>query len=172
MARKREVVQIKDNDGVERNVEIMQLPVRDSLIILPRLSKIFSKSIGKLIGDVTKKDKLENALDASKEDFGVKEILNKELSSFDFEGIIDSLAMRLDEDVIVSTIEILAKQMFIDGKSCDKPNLEAFDDYGVPFMLKAAFHAIKLNYKDFFVELLERGDSAKKEEKKIAEPTK
>lgn len=111
------------------DVEIYQLPVPISLKVLTRLSKILAKPVGSALSGDEIKD---------------KNILDK---SIDLGSILGNLGDRLDEEIVISTIEMILPYMTIDRKPIK--TLESFDEYGIMFLLKVAYKALEVNYSDF-----------------------
>ena len=141
MARKKEKLQI---DGHE--VEIYQLPIPQSLKVMTRLMKILGKPLGAAASggaSIKGKDVVQNVLD----------------NQIDLESIMGHLAESLDEDIVESTIRIIIPYVHIDGKQMK--TLESFDEFGVGMVLKAIGEALKVNYSDFFGELLGGGAKEK-----------
>lgn len=124
------------------SVEIYQLPIPTSLKVLTRLSKILARPIGSAISSNVSNSK--SVMD----------------NPFDIGEAVSGLSEKLDEEIVISTINMLLPYLHIDGKSMK--TLESFDDLGVFFMLKCIGKSLEVNYSDFFVELLERGAEEKK----------
>lgn len=111
------------------DVEIFQLPVPISLKVLTRLSKILAKPIGSAISGDEIKD--QNILD----------------KNINLGNILGNLGDRLDEEIVITTIEMILPYISIKQKI--PRNLESFDEYGVIFLLKVVYKALEVNYADF-----------------------
>jgi len=136
----------KMNFNIEgKDIEVFQLPVPVSLKVLTRLTKILARPIGAAVGGSS--------------DSG--SFLDK---SIDLGDIIGSLGDKLDEDIVISTIEMTLPYLTVNQRPVN--NLESFDDYGPIFLLKVMAKVLEVNFGDFFAEFLEKGNSRIAESRK------
>lgn len=127
----------------EHEIEIFQLPIPTSLKVMTRLSKILAKPIGSAIAGGSSDS---------------ESVLDKKM---DLGNILGNIGEKLDEEIVISTIEMMLPYLTIDKKQVK--NLESFDEFGISFLLRVVFKILEVNYADFFPGNLARGlDQTKK----------
>jgi hypothetical protein len=148
--------------------EIQQLPPKDSIRILTTLIKIFGGPVAGGLKGIVKELKLDDVdgLDGLKTIFDQK--INYTAIFAQLGDVVELLAERLDEDIVVDTIEKVFPYIFIEGKQC-KWEMDEFQGNPV-LILKVFAKSLEVNYKDFLAGLLaKRGEKSKKKQRALTE---
>lgn len=115
--------------------EFYQLSPRIAVKILTRLLKVVGSPVGEALGRST----------------GSESLLDLELKGDVMGNIVKALTERLDEDMVLNTIEELLQPVMCKGIKVG-PQFETHFAGRISHLMKVVWAALEVNYSDFFGE--------------------